>query len=1104
MAATNHERVGKALDQLNKGLRPFVERELRAVHKDRWEEAAKGGLRDGLVSGHWDTQALLSVVENEWHTVFSRKLGRAERTLVHELRDIRNRWAHQNPFSGDDAYRALDSAQRLLQSVTAAEEAAEVDREKQDLLRVRFAEQARRETRKLAVAPIEGQPAATLRPWREIITPHPDVASGRYQQAEFAADLDRVTRNEGADEYRNPRDFFQRTFLTEGLRQLLVNALRRLGGTGGDPVIKLQTNFGGGKTHSMLALYHLCSGVPVAELPGVDALLAEADVTGVPKVQRATLVGTALSPARSHKKPDGTEVHTLWGDLAWQLLGAEGYALVAEEDRRGISPGSRALAELLAFAGPCLILIDEWLAYVRMLYGVSGLPAGSFDANMSFAQALTEAVKAAPQALLVASIPASDIEIGGEGGREALARLENTFARIESVWRPASAEEGFEIVRRRLFQPIATSGLFALRDATVRAFATLYRDQAQEFPSGCREGDYERRMRDAYPIHPELFDRLYTDWSSLDRFQRTRGVLRLMAAVIHTLWERNDANLLIMPASVPIDDPSVGEELTRYLDDPWKPVVERDVDGPHSLPLQLDRDNPNFMRYSATRRVARTLFLGSAPTANTANKGLEDRQIKLGCVQPGESPATFGDALRRLSDNANHLYLDNRRYWFSTQPSVTRLAQDRAAQQDPDVIHDEIERRLRAEGAKRGDFAKIHVCPASGADVPDEREARLVILRPATPHAARDATSPAYAMARDLLDNRGSSPRRYRNTLVFLAADKTRLGELESAVRQYRAWKSIENEAETLNLDPFGTRQARTQRERAEEAVQARIPETYSWVLVPEVLDPTAQGGGVSWQERRLQGQDALAARASKKLRDEELLLTSFGGIRLRMELDRIPLWRGDHVTLRQLAEDFAQYLYLPRLKDDTVLLGAVRDGLTDLNWHSDTFAYAESYDERAGRYRGLRVLEGVTPTIEGGSLVVKPEAAEAQRAAETGRPVTEPLVASQGQIGPASARQVAEPGSPPYTVTSPAPAPTPQARRFYGSVNLRAERPGRDAAEIAEAIIAHLTGLVGAEVEITLEIHADIPNGAPDHVVRTVTENCRSLRFNTFGFEEG
>jgi predicted AAA+ superfamily ATPase len=384
-------------------------------------------------------------------------------------------------------------------------------------------------------------------------------------------------------------------------------------------------------------------------------------------------------------------------------------------------------------------------------------------------------------------------------------------------------------VRRRLFQPITDPQLFTARDAAIRAFADLYRGQAQEFPSACREGDYERRLAAAYPIHPELFARLYDDWSSLDTFQRTRGVLRLMAAVIHTLWERQDAGLLILPAMLPIDEPAVQFELTRYLDDPWVPVLERDIDGAHSLPLSLDRDNPNLGRYSACRRVARTLFLRSAPTLQTANRGLEDRQVKLGCAQPGEAVATFGDALRRLTDHATHLYVDGRRYWYATQPSVTRLAQDRAAQQDPDVVREEIRRSLREAGRQRGDFAKVHVCPASNADVPDEREARLVILDPAYAHATKMPDSSGCVEAAKILDARGSSPRRYRNILVFLAADRTRLSELEQAVREYLAWKSIEDERETLNLDAFQANQARTKREQAEETIE-RLPRDVSMV----------------------------------------------------------------------------------------------------------------------------------------------------------------------------------------------------------------------------------------------------------------------------------
>jgi predicted AAA+ superfamily ATPase len=311
--------------------------------------------------------------------------------------------------------------------------------------------------------------------------------------------------------------------------------------------------------------------------------------------------------------------------------------------------------------------------------------------------------------MLVVSIPASDNEIGGEWGKKALDRLKNNIGRVESPWRPATPDEGFEIVRRRLFQPLGNEQSI-IRDSIAKAFVEMYGNHDQEFPSQCREAEYERRIKMAYPIHPELFDRLYNDWSTLDKFQRTRGVLRLMAAVIHSLWERQDSNLLIMPATIPVDDHNVQFELTRYMDDQWVPVIEKDVDGPHSLPLMLDNENPSLGRYSACRRVSRTIYIGSAPTIRASNRGIDDKRVKLGCVQPGESVATFGDALRRLTDRATYLYLDGTRYWYSTQPTVTRLAEDRASQQSDEDVADNIRLRLRESARRRGDFSKVHAC----------------------------------------------------------------------------------------------------------------------------------------------------------------------------------------------------------------------------------------------------------------------------------------------------------------------------------------------------------------------------------------------------------
>src|SRR3990170_2449738 len=282
MAITNFERVGKTLELLKDGLAPFVERELKAHHAQRWFEEVKAALgpsQESLFRNEaeppWDAASLLTVIWNQWNVLFRKTLGQAERTLVSELRDVRNRWAHQNPFSSDDADRALDSAARLLTAVSAPQ-ADEVGRMKMDLRRLIFDEQVRSEKRKVGGSLIEAAAAGTLRPWREVVTPHQDVASGRYQQAEFAADLWQVHLGEGTKEYLDPVEFFRRTYLTESLKGMLVGAVRRLAGRGGDPVVQLQTNFGGGKTHSMLALYHLFSGSTPSELAGIDPVMQEA------------------------------------------------------------------------------------------------------------------------------------------------------------------------------------------------------------------------------------------------------------------------------------------------------------------------------------------------------------------------------------------------------------------------------------------------------------------------------------------------------------------------------------------------------------------------------------------------------------------------------------------------------------------------------------------------------------------------------------------------------------------------------------------------------------------------------------------------------------
>ena len=1109
------------MDTLKSGLAPFVSREFINHHKGLSDQVLQQAIGEPVhdAKGHFssmDAAALLRLMWESWNEVYRDTLGHAERSLVSELRDIRNRWAHQESFSSDDAYRALDSIHRLLTAVSS-QEASEIENMKMELLRVRFDEQARTQRRRTAGTAIESQATGGLAPWREVVSPHRDVASGHYQQAEFAADLWQVRLGEGSDEYRDPAEFFRRTYLTDSLRQMLGGAVQRLSGAGGDPVVQLQTNFGGGKTHSMLALFHLFSGTPVSELSGMEAVMQETGVADLPSVNRVVLVGNRISPGNPVAKADGTEVRTLWGELAWQLGNAAGgqaearkaFERVQADDELATNPGD-AIRELLNEYGPSLILIDEWVAYARQLHDEGDLPAGSFETQFTFAQALSESAKLAKNCLLVISLPASDsmdspnaeandVEVGGLRGRAALSRLRNVIGRVDSSWRPASAEESFEIVRRRLFQPIIDPANFATRDNVARAFCDLYRTSHQEFPPECVEADYEKRVRAAYPIHPEVFERLYSDWSTLQSFQRTRGVLRLMAAVIHSLWEKGDRNPLILPANLPLDDPRVQFELTRYLPDNWVPVIERDIDGTNSLPLRLDGEVPNLGKYGACRRVARTIYLGSAPIPAAANQGIEDRRIKLGCVIPGEPTAVFGDAMRRLGSAATYLYHDGARYWYSTQPTVTNLAESRAEEyrRNRDKVDQEIERRLRADLSVRGDFNRVHILPPSSHDVQDDQDASLVVLGPIYPHGREGGSgSRAITAAKALLESRGNTPRLFRNTLVFLAADDTRLQDLEDGVRRYLAWQSILDDKEPLDLPPHQVRQAESQRRAAEDAVAARIGETYQWLLVPVQTTPQAN---VECQAIRLTGQGSLAERASRRMRNDELLVTTFAGTRLRMELDRIPLWRGDHVPVRQLVDDFARYSYLPRLKEPAVLLEAIRNGLSLMTWEQDSFAYADGYDEIAGRYRGLHFGPRAALSDSDPGLLVRPEVARRQLDAEAVRADNDVEKIEPNYVQkPGESGEIREPSSKEDTEVTPRPA----AKRYHGSVKLDPTRVGRDASQVADEVIAHLAGLLGADVKLTLEIEANIPDGVPEQVVRVVAENSRTLNFNDSGFE--
>lgn len=1125
----NYEIVQKGFRILHPLMTAYIGREMNRVYHDGWWQQVLMTLSDQSrdLPDHGDYAELmdsldiancLRLIDREWGNVFRTKLSIDYRTWSKELMGVRNNTAHigQQDFDSSYAERALDTM-ALLSEAFEDPEGTEELRALYRTARYGTAEGSasvienavpvQEEKAKNSEGVLTKSVGQNLPSWRTVMQPHPDVAEGRYRAAEFAADLAQVSRGEGAYEYRDPVEFFARTYVTEGMAGLLVESLQRLSGNGGEPVIQLKTAFGGGKTHSMLALYHMVrGGINIDRVSNLKPVLDRAGLTELPRANVAVLVGTSLDPTRK-KNPSnlpGHTVSTIWGEMAYQLVTSAGkpdlYEIVKDADKKGVSPGSENLKLLLNACGPCLILMDELVAYAKKIYGVDGLPAGSYDNFITFIQEITEAARASENSIVVASIPESDIEIGGDAGKTALETIEHTFGRMESIWKPVAANEGFEVVRRRLFLDCKDP---ETRDLVCTAFSNMYQENSADFPLEAKEVEYRNRLIACYPIHPEVFDRLYEDWATLEKFQRTRGVLRLMAAVIHELWMANDAGAMIMPGSIPLNMPTVRDELVRHLPDTWNSIIDREVDGKNSIPFQKDKANIRYGQKLAARRVARTVMLGSAPTVrDQVVRGLEASRIRLGVVQPGENIADFNDALNTLHGSLSYLYNspNGSRYWYDVRPTLRKTAEDRASQVNEVDVNMEIESRLK-KLRKENPFAGLHVCPASSLDVPDEQAVRLVILRTSDTYKSKNKRTQAMETVESILNTRGTSPRIYRNMLAFVAPDLDNMYSLQAEVKRFIAWKSIMSDKDDLNLDGNQIRETQNNLDRSNQTVELRIKETYCWLLVP-FIDQFEDMKKIQWEISNIGGSDeSIVSKAARKMIQSEQIITNWAPALLQMCLDDL-LWKDSNdIQVKKLWEYLSTYCYLPRLSGYGVLEDAICKGLPS----DEYFGIAGNYAN--DRYVDLKFNQTVF-SINQSDLLVKANVAMKQILAEKKKteiqPDEWPPSRSGGDDGDTSNVQSGN-GRVPENGGGQQPTDTqvPSNTRFFMSAKLDNTRVNRDVNNYLQEIIQHLLNVDGSKVELTLEVNVNAPNGIPSTTVRTVSENCRTLKVTDFGFGE-
>ena len=1079
----NQDALYQALNIYRYAMRPFILRHLETVQdlssKDRFENEADIDVGD-----------FPYLFREYWHDVFKHRFDpdRDVRSAVGLITEARNKVAHPESEDMELGYALarLHEIADVLGQINAPEQKRDVEAIRDKLL-TNTAPTAETKPK------LPRRKVTDLKSWRDVIRPNTDVIAGTFRKSEFAADLQEVFEGKAkTSEYSETEIFFNQTYITLGLRQLLVNTLKRLGGKDGDPVIQLKTGFGGGKTHSLIALYHLVTGINILkELPADDEykrlreeivdILEEADWDQDTPLNAnvSVLVGTYLSTTDADETKQGDPLNTLWGMMADQLGGQDAYNIIGEAARKGSAPGGNQLDRLFEHVGPSIILIDELVAYVRNVQGVTR------ESIYTFFQAVTESVNRSKNITLVATLPEGQIQAGGEGGMTVLDTLESILERVDAVSIPLEVDNAYEVVRRRLFGSIIDE---TERDHTCEAFRKMYQNSRSEYPSNVSEQDYLKRMKDCYPIHPEIFDRLFQDWSAIPGFQRTRGVLRIMATCISRLYQEQDPSLLIMPANLTLDDPALADEFTRLLarsGGNWDPVVQ-EIDSHGSRTDQIDRNSQSFIEVgSAARRIARTVFLGSA--TGRAVKGLTTRQIHLGVVEPGQGVSVYNDALSRMTGNLYFLYNLDDRYYFHTEENLNKVAIDRAAEYTEADIHAEIVSRL--ERAVQS-TSNVKVCPITPNLVKDSQTIQYVILHPQASLPSREReTDTARQTALKILTSSTDDerPRTFRNTLLFIAARRDDIRELRNHVKNYLAWNSImtgdQLHSALGNLE--GTRLDQTQGnlEAAEDTVTTVLFKAYRWGLAPLQADPQKNDYDFSVADTK-STDGRIVQRLREKFIDDDAIVTKIAPDIFAGKLQQY-IWSSDayqeHIDIERLWKLMAQNVYMPRLRDRNVLATCIRDGIA-----AGTFGYASAYqDSNYLNFRfeeqmgGLRIVEDSTAVLINPEMakLLKEEAEKRKKSDET-----EPTPDAEKKKENDSNDVVVEP------------PPTKGPTHVVVTKSLQLELPFAEDIDILQDEIARTLQADGGTVKVEVTVIANKSDGFSENTTRAVKQNSEHL----------
>lgn len=843
-----------------------------------------------------------------------------------------------------------------------------------------------------------------LKPWYKVITPREDLREGRPLDAsEFAVHLDQVRDGTAPAVYQNPSDFFERTYLTKNLSGLAVEVIRRLSGVKVETsaVFNMSTQFGGGKTHSLTLLYHLAKGgKEAANWKGVPALLFRAQIAEVPEAATAVFVGTEFDSLTGRGGTDGTPLRkTPWGEIAWQLRGADGLQLLAEHERTLTAPGGDVVAKMLPADRPVLILLDELMNYVSRSRK-SGLASQLY----TFLHNLSEVSRSRSNVVLAVSVPASELEMTAEDQSD-YERLKKLLDRVGKAVIMSAEAETSEIIRRRLFE---WQGIPTDASKTVAEYAEWVGSHRQQVPSWFPVDNASESFGACYPFHPSVLSVFERKWRALPRFQQTRGVLRLLALWVSNAYAEGfrgaHKDPLITLGTAPLDDPTFRAAVFEQLGESrLEAAVTTDIVGrEHAHAVRLDKEATAEVKSARLhRKVATSIFFESNGGQQRGEATLPE--VRLAVAEPGLDVGNVEQCVEALADTCYFLAAEKNHFRFSFQPNLNKLLADRRAS----VQAKSIRTRVRSEiekvfGAGRG--VERVLFPEKSGQVPDRSVLTMIVLAP-----ENEAGEPAtMVLMQTIAKEHGTSSRTYKSALLWCVVEDGAVPTEEA--RKVLAWEDIAAEADDLKFDEPQRRQLDENLRRAKRDLQESVWRSYKNVFL---LDEKNELRKIDLGLVHSSAADSMVSLILARLQQEDLVVDGVSpNFLVRNWPPALPEW-----STRAVRDAFFASPKFPRLLNADSVRQTISRGV-----EGGMMAYVtKRADGTIDVFTFRSSLKEIELEIADDVFIIRKEDAEAfleeQKAGQPVQPVTPP---------PGTPSVVGEPGPDINSPTGTPPGPVP------------------------------------------------------------------------------